>query len=127
MTKPVRDDATRSTRSRITAGDSRFQIIFDAVNDGIFISDPATGRFIEVNEPGCQMFGYTRAELIGRDIVTLSTGVHPYTQEVESSNSNGSQPKVRRPLNGAPRPKTEACFGLRFRFASPNSAKSPPS
>ena len=27
------------------------------------------------------MFGYERAELIGRDIVTLSSGVYPYTQE----------------------------------------------
>ena len=82
MTRPVRDDAHQSPHSRITASDSRFQIIFDAVNDGIFISDPATGRFIEVNEPGCRMFGYTRAELIGRDIVTLASGVYPYTQEV---------------------------------------------
>ena len=30
------------------------------------------------------MFGYTRAELIGRDIVKLSSGVHPYTQDGRS-------------------------------------------
>ena len=82
MNKPIRDDGTRSTRSRIIDSDGRFRLIFDAVNDGIFISDPSTGRFIELNEPGCRMFGYTRAELIGCDIVALSSGVHPYTQEV---------------------------------------------
>jgi diguanylate cyclase (GGDEF)-like protein/PAS domain S-box-containing protein len=80
MNKPTYDD-TQTTCSRVVDSDVRFRIIFDAVNDGIFISDPATGRFIEVNEPGCGMFGYTRAELIGCDVVTLSSGVHPYTQE----------------------------------------------
>jgi PAS domain S-box-containing protein len=70
MNKPTYDD-TQTTCSRVVDSDVRFRIIFDAVNDGIFISDPATGRFIEVNEPGCGMFGYTRAELIGCDVVTL--------------------------------------------------------
>jgi diguanylate cyclase (GGDEF)-like protein/PAS domain S-box-containing protein len=81
MNKPIHDDATRSTRSRVADSDGRFRIIFDAVNDGIFISNPSTGQFIEVNEPGCRMFGYTRAELIGCDIIMLSVGVHPYTRE----------------------------------------------
>ena len=62
--------------------DDRFRVIFDAVNDGIFISNPSTGRFIEVNQPGCDMFDYDKAELIGRDIGALSSGVHPYTQDM---------------------------------------------
>jgi diguanylate cyclase (GGDEF)-like protein/PAS domain S-box-containing protein len=62
--------------------DNRFRAIFDAVNDGIFISDPASGRFIEVNEPACRMFGYTRSELIGQDVDTLSSGVHPHTRDM---------------------------------------------
>jgi len=62
--------------------DDRFRIIFDSVNDGIFLSDPKTGRFIEVNEPGCKMFGYPKAELLGRDVNTLSSGIHPFTRDV---------------------------------------------
>jgi len=62
--------------------DDRFQVIFDAVNDGIFVTDPATGHFIDVNVPGCRMFGYNKAELLGLDIGSLSSGVHPYTQEM---------------------------------------------
>ena len=81
MNKPIRDDRNQSTRSSVIDSDRRFQIIFDAVNDGIFISDPATGQFIEINEPGCRMFGYKRAELIGSNILLLSSGVHPYTQD----------------------------------------------
>lgn len=62
--------------------DDRFRVIFDAVNDGIFIVNPGAGRFIEVNQTGCDLFGYNQSELIGRDIATLSSGDHPYTQDM---------------------------------------------
>jgi hypothetical protein len=29
-----------------------FRLFLDAVEDGIFVSNPATGRFMEVNQPG---------------------------------------------------------------------------
>jgi PAS domain S-box-containing protein len=61
--------------------DDRFRAIFEAVKDGIFISDPATGRFVEVNGPGCTMFGYDKDEIIGGDIGLLSSGIGPYTLE----------------------------------------------
>lgn len=62
--------------------DDRFRAIFDAVNDGIFISDPDTGRMIDINEPGCRMFGYPKAELIGRNVNSISSGMHPHTEAV---------------------------------------------
>jgi PAS domain S-box-containing protein len=46
----------------------RFRFVFDAVNDGIFITDKTTGRLIDVNESGNRMFGYDEGELIGRGI-----------------------------------------------------------
>jgi PAS domain-containing protein len=75
----------RSPSATLFGADDRFRAIFDAVNDGIFISDPATGRFIEVNEPACRMFGYTKNELIGQDVDTLSSGVHPHTRDMEKA------------------------------------------
>jgi PAS domain S-box-containing protein len=68
-------------------GDDRFHAIFDAVKDGIFITDPATGHFIDVNKCGCEMYGYDMSEIIGRDIGFLSSGIHPYTLEVAIENS----------------------------------------
>ena len=56
--------------------------IFDAVNDGIFIADPDTALLIDINEPGCRMFGYPRADLIGRNVNSLSSGIHPHTEAV---------------------------------------------
>jgi diguanylate cyclase (GGDEF)-like protein/PAS domain S-box-containing protein len=70
------------TDSPLVGVDDRFRVIFDSVNDGIFISNPTTGRFIEVNQPGYRMFGYDKAELIGCDIGLLSSGIHPFTIEM---------------------------------------------
>ena len=127
MNKPLHNSGGRGASSRLTGGDDRFQIIFDAVNDGIFISDPSTGRFIEVNEPGCRMFGYKRAELIGRDIVTLSSGVYPYTQERAIEQLQKAAWKAHKRSNGTAKPRMESCFGLRSRSALPSLAKFLPS
>jgi PAS domain S-box-containing protein len=43
----------------------------DQATDGLFVSDPS-GRYVEVNQRGCQMLGRTREQVIGlhvRDIV----------------------------------------------------------
>ncbi|MES1204251.1 MAG: PAS domain S-box protein, partial [Pseudomonadota bacterium] len=64
------------------ADDRIFHEIFEAVNDGIFISDPKTGRFVEINGAGCRMFGYEKADLLGRDVDTLSSGIHPHTTDM---------------------------------------------
>jgi PAS domain S-box-containing protein len=42
-----------------------YQAIFEAVTDGLIISDLATGRIVEVNPALCRMHGYQRDELIG--------------------------------------------------------------
>ena len=82
MSEVPRDDQNRSLLSALCGSDCRFWVVFDAIADGIFISDPTTGRFIEINQPGCRMFGYSKSELIGLKIEALSSGVHPYTQEM---------------------------------------------
>jgi PAS domain S-box-containing protein len=71
----------------IWADDEHFRVIFDAVNDGIFISDAITGRFIEINGAGHAMFGYGPEELLGCDIGSISSGVYPYTQEGAHENT----------------------------------------
>ena len=81
MSKPQRG-ATESPLSDTCNIDNQFRVIFDAVNDGIFIVNSGTGRFIEVNQTGCDLFGYNKSELIGRDIETLSSADHPYTQDI---------------------------------------------
>jgi PAS domain S-box-containing protein len=42
-----------------------YRAIFEAVTDGLLITDLATGRIVEVNPALCRMHGYRREELIG--------------------------------------------------------------
>ena len=78
--------AARDITERKRAGDAlraseaRFRTIFASVSDGIFISDPDTGRLVEVNPPGCDMFGYSHDEIVGGAIELRSSGIPPYTQ-----------------------------------------------
>ena len=75
MNKILRNQMLQDDRHPLARIDDRFREIFDAVNDGILISDPATHCFIEVKEAARRMLGYERGELIGADIESISAGV----------------------------------------------------
>jgi diguanylate cyclase (GGDEF)-like protein/PAS domain S-box-containing protein len=64
----------------LRASELRFREVFDCVHDAIFISDAATGRIMDVNPRGTELFGYERHELIGATPEMLSAGVGSYTE-----------------------------------------------
>jgi diguanylate cyclase (GGDEF)-like protein/PAS domain S-box-containing protein len=70
----------KQSEDALRESEEKFRSIFGSVNDGIFISDPSTGKFVDINPPGCSMFGFAHDELVGRDIVTISSDLPPYTQ-----------------------------------------------
>lgn len=47
-----------------------YRILFEQASDGIFIAD-SSGNYIEVNPRGCEMLGYSRAEILGFSISDL--------------------------------------------------------
>jgi PAS domain S-box-containing protein len=49
---------------------ARTQELISLASDGIFIAD-LEGRYVDVNEAGCRMLGYDRAELISKTIFDL--------------------------------------------------------
>jgi PAS domain S-box-containing protein len=63
-----------------TAADS-FRSIFNAVNDAIFVHDLSTGRILDINRKGCEMFGYSREEILHLTVEDLSAAVRPYTMQ----------------------------------------------
>jgi PAS domain S-box-containing protein len=67
----------RSQRS-----DERFQAIYNSINDAILIHDPQTGAILDVNEKMSEMFGYTHSQAVQLDILAISSGIPPYTQEI---------------------------------------------
>ncbi len=80
--KVIRDiTEQRRDAEKLRRSEERFRSIFGAVAEGVFITDAETGRFVEANEPGSAMYGYTPDEMIALDIQSISSGVAPYTQE----------------------------------------------
>ncbi|MDP1681929.1 MAG: GAF domain-containing protein [Burkholderiales bacterium] len=50
-----------------------FRSLLDRSSDGIYVVDPATSRFLDVNEAACRDLGYTREELLQRGVVDIQT------------------------------------------------------
>jgi PAS domain S-box-containing protein len=63
----VRDVAERKQLEEL----SRYKELFESVSDPVFIND-FQGRFLEVNEGACQVFEYSREQLLGMSVKELA-------------------------------------------------------
>jgi PAS domain S-box-containing protein len=61
--------------------DERYQAIYNSINDAIFIHDAQTGILLDVNDRMLEMFGYTHREALLLDLLAISSGIPPYTQQ----------------------------------------------
>jgi PAS domain S-box-containing protein len=64
----------REANTRLVQIEHHYRELFESTYDGIFLSDPETGRIVEVNERACELVGYRREELVGMRAEDL----HPY-------------------------------------------------
>ena len=69
----------RQMERQLQASEQRFRKIFSSVSDGILLRDVETTRVVEVNQSACDMFGYSRDELLGSTADQLASGVPPFT------------------------------------------------
>ena len=77
----IKEDITERRRmeSTLVENEEKFRVIYDSINDGIFIHDGVSGRIVDVNRSACLMYGYGREALVSLDVADLSAGVAPYT------------------------------------------------
>jgi len=59
-----RETARRQAEEALRQSERQFRTLFEGAGDGIFIMD-MTGRYVDVNERGARMLGYTRDEVLG--------------------------------------------------------------
>jgi PAS domain S-box-containing protein len=84
---------------RVERAEQNFTHVFKSVPVGLAISQVETGRFIEVNDQFCRIYGYSRAEIIGRRSIELGMWAESAdrTSYVESVIASGAD------LNGVER------------------------
>lgn len=67
----IRDSALRvQVLEQLRLSEARFRTLAEQATDGIFVSD-AQGRYVDVNDAGCAMLGYSREELLALSIVDV--------------------------------------------------------
>ena len=61
-------DAERTVK----ASEANYRTIFNAVGEGIWVLDAATGSTLDVNRTACEMLGTQRASMLGRPFATIA-------------------------------------------------------
>ena len=70
----VHSDITKrkEAESALRESETRYRTIVNNVNDALIIHD-FKGRIIDINENACRFLGYTRKELIGRNLASIDS------------------------------------------------------
>ncbi len=55
--------------------------LLDAVEEALFVHDPAHGRIVFVNRAACDLYGWPAEKLLGMEVGELSEGEPPYSQK----------------------------------------------
>jgi PAS domain S-box-containing protein len=66
-------DEHRRAEEALREGEEKYRRLFESANDSIFIIDPETRRFLDVNENACKRLDYARDELLGLTIDDIDT------------------------------------------------------
>ena len=59
-----------------------FRTLLDNSNDAIEVIDPATLKFLDINETGCRALGYSREELLSMSATDIDADVNADAREV---------------------------------------------
>jgi len=69
----------KRAQQALQESEASYRTIFDAANDATFVFDPENGDMLDVNLKMCEMYSYTREQVLQLNVGDLSAGVPPYT------------------------------------------------
>lgn len=68
------------TQMKLAISEDRYRMVIGSINDGVYVHDIKNGAMLDVNEKGCEFYGYTREELLSEKLHVLSMGESPYSK-----------------------------------------------
>mgnify|MGYP000618488127 CR=1 FL=1 len=71
----------KEAKERLKEAKRNYEEIFEKSADAVFIHDPDTAEILDVNQRACEMYDYSREEILNMDIENLASGESPYTQK----------------------------------------------
>ncbi len=71
----------RAPKRILRASETWLRTVYDGVNDAIFVHDPDTGLILDTNQKACEMYGYSRGELLHLRLADLSQGQAPFGEQ----------------------------------------------
>jgi diguanylate cyclase (GGDEF)-like protein/PAS domain S-box-containing protein len=86
----------RTVRER-TADLQRFRTAMDATADAIFLIDPQTMRFVDVNDGAARMLGYSRQQLMAQEPARIGLG-GPESLRQHAETAHGADADTRAPV-----------------------------
>ena len=63
--------ARKEAEARLRASEIRYRRLFEAAHDGVVLIDPGTRKITDVNPFMTKLLGYTRAQLIGKELFEI--------------------------------------------------------
>lgn len=70
-----------ASQEELRASEARFRNIFEDVSDAIFVHEVPGGRILNINRRVCEMFGYTREQVLTLDVGAFAAGASPHAAE----------------------------------------------
>ena len=67
-----------------------FRRLLDNSNDAVEVLDPVTLRFLDINETGCRVLGYTREELLSMSVFDIDPAINPESRKMVEAQLRGS-------------------------------------
>ncbi len=71
----------KRAQEALRESEANYRTIFDAANDATFVFDPENGDMLDVNLKMCEMYGYTREQVLRLNVGDLSAGKPDYTYD----------------------------------------------
>jgi two-component system cell cycle sensor histidine kinase/response regulator CckA len=77
------------TRQALESSEQQYKHLFEGVNDAIVVFESAGEIILEVNQKACEMYGFTREELVGKSLKEITKDIRKGEETIDKALREG--------------------------------------